>query len=197
MTKYKATTHCRHAHPVADNVLPRPLVATRPHQVWMTDITDIATDEGWLDLASVADLYSRHIVGWAMSERMPQNLVLHAFDQAVARYQPPAGGVHHSDRGSPYAAQGYRDRLTAAQMTASMHRKGNGWDNAGIASWHSLLKKARIYRCRWPTRAAATQASFEYLEIFYNRQRLHRALGYCTPHAVLTAGTPRTTSLGG
>nr|WP_278244827.1 IS3 family transposase [Sulfobacillus thermosulfidooxidans] len=195
--KYKATTNSRHAHPVADNVLNRQFVATRPHQVWMTDITYIATDEGWLYLASVEDLYSRQIVGWAMSERMTQTLVLQAFDQAVARYQPPAGVVHHSDRGSQYAAQAYRDRLTAAQMTASMSRKGNCWDNACIESWHSLLKKELIYRYRWPTRAAAKQAIFEYIEIFYNRQRLHSALGYRTPHAVLTAGTTRTTSLGG
>lgn len=194
--KYKATTNSHHAHPVAENLLNRQFVAERPHQVWMTDITYIATDEGWLYLASVEDLYSRQIVGWAMSERMTQDLVLQAFDQAVARYRPPEGVLHHSDRGSQYAAQAYRGRLTAAQMTASMSRKGNCWDNACIESWHSLLKKELIYQERWPTRAAAKQAIFEYIEIWYNRQRVHSALGYRTPHAVLT-GVATPPSLGG
>ncbi len=194
--KYKATTNSRHTHPVADNILNRQFVAERPHQVWMTDITYVATDEGWLYLASVEDLYSRQIVGWAMGDRMTQDLVIQAFDQAVARYQPPEGVLHHSDRGSQYAAQAYRDRLSSAHMTASMSRKGNCWDNACIESWHSLLKKELIYLDRWPTRAAAQQAIFEYIEIWYNRQRVHSALGYRTPHAVLTAGTIPTPSLG-
>ena len=158
MRKYKATTNSRHRHPVADNVLNRKFAAERPHQVWMTDITYVWTDEGWLYLASVEDLFSRQIVGWAMSARMTQDLVIQAFDQAVARYQPPEGVLHHSDRGSQYAAQAYRDRLDATHMTASMSRKGNCWDNACIESWHSLLKKELIYLDRWPTRAAAQHA---------------------------------------
>jgi putative transposase len=194
--KYQATTNSRHAHPVSDNILNRQFVAERPHQVWMTDITYVATDEGWLYLASVEDLYSRQIVGWAMGDRMTQDLVIQAFDQAVARYRPPEGVLHHSDRGSQYAAQAYRDRLAAEHMTASMSRKGNCWDNACIESWHSLLKKELIYLHRWPTRAAAQQAIFEYIEIWYNRQRVHSALGYRTPHAVLTAGMASTPSLG-
>lgn len=187
--KYKATTNSRHAHPVAENVLNRQCVAERPHQVWMTDITYCWTDEGWLYLASVEDLYSRQIVGWAMSERMTQDLVIQALDRAVARYQPPEGVLHHSDRGSQYAAQAYRARLADNHMTASMSRKGNCWDNACIESWHSLLKKELIYLSRWPTRAALKRAIFEYIEIFYNRQRLHSALGYRTPHVVLAAAT--------
>jgi putative transposase len=114
--KYHATTNSRHAHPVADNILNRPCVAERPHPVWMTDITYIATDEGWLYWASVEDLYSRQIVGWAMGDRITQDLVLQAFDQAVARYRPPEGVLHHSDRGSQYAAEAYRDRLAAEAL---------------------------------------------------------------------------------
>lgn len=195
--KYKATTNSRHQHPVAENLLNRQFVAERPHQVWMTDITYIATDEGWLYLARVEDLYSRPIVGWAMGDRMTQDLVLRALDQAAARHQPPEDVLHHSDRGSQYAAQAYRDRLADNHMTASMSRKGNCWDNACIESWHSLLKKELIYLERWPTRAAAEQAIFEYIQIFYNRQRVHSALDYRTPHAVLTAAMAPTPSLGG
>lgn len=128
---------------MAENLLNRPCVAERLHPVGMTDITYIATDDGWLYWASVEDLYSRQIVGWALSERMTPDLVIQAFDQAVARYRPPEGVLHHSDRRSQYVAQAYRDRLTAEHMTASMSRKGNCWDNGvprrpgpcGPASW--------------------------------------------------------------
>lgn len=135
------------------------------------------------------NVLNRQIVGWALGERMTQDLVIQAFDQAVARYQAPEGVLHHSDRGSQYAAQAYRARLADNHMTASMSRKGNCWDNACIESWHSLLKKELIYLSRWPTRAALKLAIFEYIEIFYNRQRLHSALGYRTPHVVLAAAT--------
>lgn len=185
--KYKATTNSRHTHPVAENRLNQQFTAERPHQVWMTDITYLATDEGWLYLASVEDLYSRQIVGWAMGERMTQDLVIQALDQAVARYQPPEQVLHHSDRGSQYAAADYQARLARYHMVGSMSRKGNCYDNACIESWHSLLKKELIYLERWPTRQAVQQAVFEYIEIWYNRQRIHSALGYRTPHAALTA----------
>ena len=127
---------------------------------------------------------------------MTQALVIQAFDQAVARYQPLEGVLHHSDRGSQYAAQTYRDRLSAAHLTASMSRKGNGWDNAGIESWHRLLKNELIYLGRWSTRVAAQPAIFQSMEIWYNRQRGHSALGSRTPHAVLTAGMAPRPSLG-
>ena len=183
----KATTRARHRFPVAENVLAPQFTATRPHHVWMADITSGATDEGWLYLASLEDLYTRKIVGWAAGPRMTQDLVLAALDRAVARYRPPAGLLHHSDRGSQYAAHDYQARLDQYQMRGSMSRKGNCWDNACIESWHSLLKKELVYLSRFRTRAEATQAIFEYIEIFYNRQRLHSALGYRTP-AEMEAG---------
>ncbi len=182
--RYKVTTNSRHPFPVADNVLAQQFVATRPHAVWMADITYIPTAEGWLYLASLEDLYTRKIVGWAAGSRMTQDLVLAALDQAVQRYRPPAGVLHHSDRGSQYAARDYQAQLARYQMQGSMSRKGNCWDNACIESWHSLLKKECVYLRRFQTRAEATQALFEYIEIFYNRQRLHSALAYRTPAEV-------------
>ena len=146
---------------------------------------------------SVEDLHSRHILGWAMGDRMTQALVLQALDHAVQRYQPPEGVLHHSDRGSQYAARDYQARLAQYHMTGSMSRKGNCYDNACIESWHSLLKTELLYLDHWPTRAAAERAIFEYIEVFYNRQRLHSALDYRTPHAVLTAAAVPTPSLRG
>lgn len=179
--RYKATTNSRHNLPVADNILAQQFVATRPHQVWMGDITYIPTDEGWLYLASLEDLYTRKIVGWADGARMTQDLTLAALNQAVGRYRPSGGVLHHSDRGSQYAAHAYQARLAHYHMTGSMSRKGNCWDNACIESWHSLLKKECVYLHHFRTRAEAIAVIFEYIEIFYNRQRLHRALGYRTP----------------
>ncbi|MGC8487521.1 MAG: IS3 family transposase [Clostridia bacterium] len=179
--RYKATTSSRHTYPVADNVLARQFTATQPHAVWMADITYIATDEGWLYLATLEDLATRQIVGWALEPSMTQALTLAALDRAVARHRPPSGVLHHSDRGSQYAAHAYQARLARYGMTSSMSRKGNGWDNACIESWHSVLKKELVYLSHFRTRAEATAAIFEYIEIFYNRQRLHSAVGYCTP----------------
>jgi len=182
--RYKATTHSRHPFPVADNVLAQQFVATQPHQVWMADITDVPTGEGWLYVASLEDLDTRKIVGWAAGARMTQELVLAALDQAVRRYRPAAGVLHHSDRGSQYAGHADQARLARYPMTGSMSRKGHGWDNACIESWHSLLKKECVYLHPCRTRAEATATIFEYIEIFYNRQRLHGALGYRTPAEV-------------
>ena len=153
----------------------------------MADITYIATDEGWLYLATLEDLYSRQIVGWAMGRRMTQDLVLRALDRAVHRHHPPAGLIHHSDRGSQYAATAYQQQWRAYDMVASMSRKGNCYDNACIESWHSLLKKELVYLQRFKSRADAQLAIFEYIEGFYNRRWLHSALGYRTPQEVATA----------
>lgn len=190
--KYKATTNSRHDYPVAANRLNQQFVADRPHAVWMGDITYIPTGEGWLYLATLEDLYTRQIVGWAMGPRMTQELVLQALDRAVQRHRPPAGVLHHSDRGSQYAATAYQQRLAAYGMVASMSRKGNCYDNACIESWHSLLKKELIYLERFETRAAAQLAIFEYVESFYNRRRLHSALGYRTPQEVAEAAARQT-----
>ena len=187
--KYKATTHSRHGYPVAENRLNQHFVADRPHAVWMGDITYVATGEGWLYLATLEDLHTRQIVGWAMGPRMTQDLVRQALDRAVRRHPPPAGVLHHSDRGSQYAATAYQQRLVQYGMVASMSRKGNCHDNACIESWHSLLKKELIYLQHFPTRAAAELAIFEYIEMFYNRQRLHSALDYRTPWEVAEAAT--------
>jgi transposase InsO family protein len=187
--KYKATTNSRHGYPVAENRLNQHFVADRPHAVWMGDLTYIPTDEGWLYLATLEDLHTRQIVGWAMGARMTQDLVLQALDRAVRRHRPPAGVLHHTDRGSQYAATAYQQRLGQYGMVASMSRKGNCYDNACIESWHSLLKKELIYLQHFTTRAVAEQAIFEYIEVFYNRQRLHSALGYRTPWEVAQAAT--------
>jgi putative transposase len=169
----------------ASNQLNQPCVAERPHPVWMADITYCWTAEGWLFLATIEDLYSRMIVGWAMGARMTEDLVLRALDQAVHRYQPPRGVLHHSDRGSQYTSAAYQARLRAYGMQTSFSRAGHCDDNACIESWHSLLKKELLYQHRWATRDEAQHAIFTYIEIFYNRQRLHSALGYRTPQAML------------
>jgi len=185
--RYKATTNSRHDFPVAENVLNRQFTTPQPHAVWMADITYVPTDEGWLYLATLEDLATRQIVGWACDSRMTQALTLTALDRAVARHRPPAGVLHHSDRGSQYAAAAYQARLARYGMTTSMSRKGNCWDNACIESWHSLIKKELVYLDHFRTRTEARLAIFEYIEIWYNRQRLHSALGYRTPREVAEA----------
>lgn len=159
--RYKATTSSRHAFPVADNLLAQRFTAPRPHAVWMGDITYIGTDEGWLYLATLEDLATRQIVGWALEPYMTQDLTLAALDRAVARHRPPAGVLHHSDRGSQYAAYAYQARIARHRMVGSMSRKGNCYDNACIESWHSLIKKELIYLSHFHTRAEARSAIFE------------------------------------
>lgn len=142
--RYKATTDSGHGLPVADNVLARRFTAAQPPATWMADITYVATDEGWLYLASLEDLATRQIVGWAVDARMTQDLVLTALDRAVARHRPPAGVLHHSDRGSQYAAAAYQARLARYGMTPSMSRKGNCWDNACIGTPRQAGTKQRV-----------------------------------------------------
>jgi putative transposase len=188
--RYKATTYSRHALPVADNVLAQQFTADRLHAVWMGDSTYVRTDEGWLYLATLEDLATRQIVGWALEPHMTQDLTLTALDRAGARHRPPAGVLHHSDRGSQYAAYVYQGRLARYGMVGSMSRKGNCYDNACIESWHSLIKQELIYLSHFHTRADARAAIFEYIEIFYNRQRLHSALGDRTPAEAAQALRP-------
>ncbi|MFF3926684.1 IS3 family transposase, partial [Paenibacillus lactis] len=174
--KYKATTNSKHTLPVQENVLNREFTASKPNEKWVTDITYVSTGEGWLYLASVMDLFSRKIVGWHMSERMTKELVLKALQQAYGRQHPDKGLIHHSDRGSQYASLDYQKQLQIYEMTGSMSRKGNCYDNACIESFHSVLKKELIYLNKYETRAEAKKSIFEYIEVFYNNQRIHSSI---------------------
>ena len=180
--KHKATTNSNHSMPVFDNVLNRQFKVLAPNKVWVTDITYIGTGEGWLYLATVMDLFSRRIVGWSVGSRMTRELVLDALDQAYERRKPAQGLIHHSDRGSQYASEEYRERLTTYGMIGSMSRKGNCYDNACIESFHSTLKKELVYQTKFKTRKQAEKALYTYIEFDYNRLRLHSTLGYKTAH---------------
>lgn len=175
------TTDSNHNEPIAPNVLNQNFKTTAPNKIWVTDITYVPCREGRLYLASVMDLYTRKIVGWKLGDRMTTDLVLAALDQAYEAKKPPKGLIHHSDRGSQYASEEYRKRLTKYRMRASMSRKGNCYDNACIESFHSVLKKEFIYCTRFKTKVRAQQEMFEYIELFYNRKRIHGSLGYESP----------------
>lgn len=181
---YQGTTRSNHHHPVAPNRLNREFEADRPNEKWVADITYIRTDEGWLYLAGVMDLYSRKIVGWAMDKTMPAALVAKAFKMAVSRRRPEPGLLHHSDRGSQYAGEVYQDLLRKYQCQVSMSRKGNCWDNAPMESFFATLKNERVYQRHYHTRAEARTDIFAYIEGFYNRERLHSTLNYQTPEQV-------------
>jgi putative transposase len=179
--KFKATTNSNHNLPVAENLLDQDFVASRPNEVWTTDLTYIPTGEGWLYLAGIKDLCTCEIVGYAMGGRMTQELTAAALVRAVRLKQPPAGLIHHSDRGSQYCAHDYRKLVEKFGMTASMSRKGNCYDNAPIESFWGSLKTELVYGCRYETRAEAEASIREYIEIFYNRQRRHSSLGNIAP----------------
>ena len=179
--KFKATTNSNHGRPVAPNVLERKITVERPDQVYAGDITYIPTDEGWLYLAVFIDLYSRAIVGWAMSERMPAELVNDALLMATWKRKPGKGLVVHSDRGSQYASELYQKTLKEHGFICSMSRKGNCWDNAPSESFFHTLKTELTHHRRYQTREEAKQEIFEYIEVFYNRHRRHSTIGYQTP----------------
>ena len=181
--KFKATTNSNHTLPVAPNLLEQKFTATAPNQVWLTDITYIPTDEGWLYLAGHKDLFSGDLVGYAMSERMTKNLVSQSLFRGVAAKRPPRGLIHHSDRGSQYCAHEYRKLLDQFGMVASMSRRGNCYDNAPMESFWGLLKNELVHHRRFKTRADAIQSITEYIEIFYRRQRKQARLGYLSPAA--------------
>ncbi len=174
------TTQSRHPWPVATNLLNREFTAEVPNQKWLGDISYIETLEGFLYLASLEDVYSRRIVGWAMADHLETRLVEQALEMALARRQPSEGLLHHSDRGSQYASLDYRQRLANHQITVSMSRKGNCWDNAMKESFFATLKSECATQ-PFATRVQARTAIFDYIEVFYNRQRLHSALGYLSP----------------
>jgi putative transposase len=175
------TTDSQHDQPIAPNRLAAVPKASAPNQLWVADITSIETQEGWLYLAAILDLYSRKIVGWAMSARMDTALVLSALSMAVLHRQPPAKLLFHSDRGVQYACGDFRLALQAAQLVASMSRQGNCYDNATMESFWSTLKLELVDRGRFATRAEARTQIFDFIEVFYNRQRLHSALNYHSP----------------
>jgi transposase InsO family protein len=175
------TTDSNHSLPVADNLLDQTFLASRPNEIWLADITYIPTDEGWLYLAAILDLFSRKVVGWAMGDHLRQELTIAALTMAIQRQRPRRRLIHHSDRGSQYAAGGYRQLLDAAGMVQSMSRKGNCWDNAPMESFFHTLKTELVHHAAYATRDAAKRNLFAYIEGYYNRQRLHSALGYLTP----------------
>ena len=174
------TTDSKHAHAVAPNVLERNFTANAPNQKWLADLTYVPTDEGWLYLALILDLFSRKFVGWAMSASMPQALTLEALQMALGWRDPPAGLTHHSDRGSQYAAGDYRKVLAARGITVSMSRKGDCWDNAPMESANGTVKVECVHGARFKTRAEAAQALVDYFG-YYNTERIHSSLGYLTP----------------
>jgi putative transposase len=179
---FRKTTDSNHAFPPAPNLLDRQFAsAVAPNQVWLADMTYIATGEGWLYLAAILDLFSRKIVGWSMSETMPQELTLAALHMAITNRQPGQGLLHHSDRGSQYAAHDYRRVLDKHGMRCSMSRKGNCWDNAPMESFFGSLKTELDSDGPFDTRQAARTALFRAIEGWHNRQRLHSSLGYTTP----------------
>jgi transposase InsO family protein len=179
--KWRATTQSTHRLPVATNALNRQFTVTHPNRVWAGDITYVWTTEGWLYLAVVLDLYSRLVIGWAMGQRLTRELAEQALLMALTNRQPSAGLLHHSDRGSQYAATQYQQVLTTYGITPSMSRKGNCWDNACVESFFGTLKRELVYHRQYATRQDATQDIFEYIEVFYNRKRRHSTLGYNSP----------------
>lgn len=183
--KFKATTDSTHTLPVADNLLGQKFTVSEPRQAWVSDITYIATDEGWLYCAAHKDLFNGEIVGYALSARMTRGLVSQSLFRAVAAHHPPHGLIHHSDRGSQYCSSEYQKLLTQFGMKASMSRRGNCYDNAPMESFWGTLKNELIYHYRYRTRKEAITAITEYIEVFYNRQRRQARLGYLSPVAYL------------
>ena len=180
--RYRAqTTDSNHDQPIAPNRLAQAPKAATPNQLWVADITYIETREGWLYLAAILDLYSRKIVGWAMSERIDTTLVLKALAMALLHRNPPANLLLHSDRGVQYASADYRRALNQAGLIASMSRRANCYDNATMESFWSTLKLELVYRRDFLTRSQARNQIFDYIESFYNRQRSHSALDYLSP----------------
>jgi transposase InsO family protein len=179
--RFVVTTDSDHDQPIAPNLLQQDFSAAAPDRRWVTDITYVATDEGWLFVSAILDLFSRRAVGWAMQERMDRSLVLAALDMAINQRRPEPGLLHHSDRGSQYASEDYRQALTDHGMIASMSRRACCYDNAAMESFWHTLKVELIHRRHFQTRDEAKQAIFEYIEVFYNRLRRHSSIGYVSP----------------
>jgi transposase InsO family protein len=181
--RFRPTTDSKHNLPVAPNRLARNFSVTARDQVWVSDITYLPTHLGWEYLATVMDLHSRRIVGWAMQRTLERSLTLSALHMAISQRQPAPGLIHHSDRGSQYACGDYQAMLQRHGMIPSMSRKGNVWDNAPKESFYGSLKCELVHRWARPPRDQARRQVFDYIEVFYNRQRLHSSLGYQSPVA--------------
>lgn len=179
--KYKATTDSNHNLPVAENILNREFTASSRDKKWLSDITYIWTDEGWLYLAGILDVFDGAIVGWSMNSRMTKSLVINALSEACIRMNPAPGLLLHSDRGSQYCSEDYQKEITKKNFICSMSRKGNCWDNAPMESFWGKLKTEWLYWKRFRTREEAKRAVFEYIELFYNRKRLRSVNGYIPP----------------
>jgi putative transposase len=179
--KWRATTDSAHQYPVVPNTLNRQFAVAAPNRIWAGDITYIWTAEGWLYLAVVLDLYSRRVIAWGMGSRLTQELVARTLTMAVERRRPASGLLHHTDRGSQYAATTYRELLAGHGLTASMSRRANCWDNAVVESFFHTLKTELVHHRYYRTREDATQDVFEWIEVFYNRVRRHSTLGYRSP----------------
>lgn len=178
------TTDSRHNYPIAPNRLARNFTAQKPNQVWLADLTYIPTGQGWLYLAAILDVYTRKIVGWSMRDTLHTEIASEALVMALERQRPGAGLIHHSDRGIQYAAEAYRQVLAAANITPSMSRKGNCWDNAPMESFFHTLKTERVHHRIYTTKEQARRDLFAYIEGFYNSHRLHSSLGYLSPAEV-------------
>jgi putative transposase len=181
--KYRSTTKRNKADRAAPNILKRDFSADAPNNKWVADITYIGTQEGWLYLAAIMDLFSRRIVGWAMSPRMTSDLTLRALDMAIRRCRPGAGLIHHSDQGSQYTDSEYQAVLAADSIVASMNGVGTWYDNAPMESFFGTLKSELVHHRAYRSRAEASSDLFYYIEAWYNRSRLHSALGYESPEA--------------
>ena len=179
--RFRRTTDSTHQHPVAPNLLDRQFTVDAPNAVWVTDITYIWTQEGWLYLAAILDLYSRKVVGWAVDESLERHLALDTLAMALSNRRPARGLLHHSDRGVQYASDDYQKALKKDGLICSMSRKGDCWDNAVAESFFATLKAELVYLTEYRTRAEARASLFEYIEVFYNRQRRHSAIGYVSP----------------
>jgi len=179
--KFKATTNSNHKLPVAENILNRDFSVDKPNEKMVSDITYLWTDEGWLYIAGIMDLCGQKIVGLSMSERMTKDLVINALNYAYQRVGRPIGAILHSDRGSQYCSTDYQLLIKKYGFICSMSRKGNCWDNAPMESFWGKLKCEWLYGKHFKTRKEARAEVFEYVEIFYNRQRIHASNGYITP----------------
>jgi transposase InsO family protein len=177
------TTDSNHDQPIAQNVLDRKFDPPAPERAWAGDITYVPTDEGWLFVAVVLDLFSRRVIGWGSAAGLHATLAIEALEQALLNRQGSGELVAHSDRGVQYASAAYRELLLAHGLTASMSRRGNCYDNAVVESFHKTLKTELVYHQRYATRQEAVSSIFEYIEVFYNRQRRHSSLGYLSPEA--------------
>lgn len=179
--KFKATTNSKHNLPIAENLLNREFTVSRPNQAWVGDITYVATEEGWLYLSTWIDLCSRKIVGWSMSSRMTADIVVDAFRMGIFRQKGHVPALVHSDRGSQYASDDFRKELKKHGCKQSMSRKGNCWDNAVAESFFGTLKNELVHHEKYKTREQARLSIFDYIEMFYNKRRLHSHLDYVSP----------------